>query len=306
MWTVTTGASSPQILRDELVAAKAPAFINFDEAATAFFGRPSSPNRSFAGREIIVREQDQRARIESVRVRPNYVVATVGGEELGGAYLALGGETGQSTRLRRGTREVTLPLVSDLATGAWLALHRDHELLDRRILDPSWPHSDIEVEADGSTRVEVLISRGEGASTEFKRQLPGSDPRGAMKTVAAFANGSGGSLLFGVDDDGRAIGLTDASTRAAADRLATLISHGVRPRIDFTLEPVDVSGAHVLLVDVRPGGDPPYGVGTTDRETVYDVRRGATSFPASSADVRAFVRARMMVTADPQYRLLGR
>lgn len=56
-WKVYASDSSGQTLHDELVAAATPAFINFDQAAAAFFGVPSKPNRNFSGRELVVRSR---------------------------------------------------------------------------------------------------------------------------------------------------------------------------------------------------------------------------------------------------------
>ena len=149
------------------------------------------------------------------------------------------------------------------------------------------------------TRVELLIAAGEGESIEFKQQLPESDVQGVMKTVAAFANGGGGALLFGIDNDGLVVGA--GSDRESIDRLTSLISDRVRPHVHFTINMTNVDGLDVLVVDVPAGADTPYGVGTNDRDVVYYVRRGATSFPASPADVRSFVRARLSVANEQHY-----
>lgn len=139
----------------------------------------------------------------------------------------------------------------------------------------------------------MLISGGERAGVEFKRQLPGSDPHGVMKTVAAFANGVGGALLFGVEDHGRVVGLGDEYTRKNVDRLTNLISDWVRPLPDFELEMIEVAGAGVIAVNVASGGEAPYGIGANERDIHYYVRRAGTTFPATPADVRAFVQARL-------------
>ena len=55
-WRVYARDTSGQMLHDELVAAAKPAFINFDQAAAAFFGVPSKPSRNFSGRELVVRQ----------------------------------------------------------------------------------------------------------------------------------------------------------------------------------------------------------------------------------------------------------
>lgn len=44
------------------------------------------------------------------------------------------------------------------------------------------------------------IKAGESASLEFKREVP-KDHLKFLRTVVAFANGSGGRIVFGVDDD---------------------------------------------------------------------------------------------------------
>ncbi len=191
-WTVHVADRSGQMLHGELVAAGAPAFLSFDQAAGAFFAVPPKPNRNFSGCEIVVRQQDLRARIDNVLVRPTEVVVGVSGEQLHGAALTLNGIDGATKSLSRRTRTVRLPAPGGVGAGAWLALHRDRELLDRRILDPAWGGKDFDVEVAPSTRVEVLISGGERATVEFKRELPRSNAARVMRTVAAFANGVGG------------------------------------------------------------------------------------------------------------------
>ena len=72
--------------------------------------------------------------------------------------------------------------------------------------------SDTEVE----TSLEDLIAEGESAYLEFKSSLRWGTKQGAvtpalegviMKSIAAFSNGEGGTLLIGVDDEGEILGL---------------------------------------------------------------------------------------------------
>ena len=44
---------------------------------------------------------------------------------------------------------------------------------------------------------------------DFKVSLEEARPKSWLKSVCAFANGRGGALAFGVDDDGVAVGLDD-------------------------------------------------------------------------------------------------
>lgn len=300
-WIAHFRDNSGQTIHDELVAADAPAFITFDQAAAAFFGVALKPNRNFSGREIVVRQQDRRARIDRVRVHPTEIAVDVSGAQLRGASLALGGLAGVSRSLSSRTQEVRLPISGSLGDGAWLALHRDRELLDRRILDPAWRSQDVDTVVDSATRVEVLISAGERATVEFKRQLPTTDPAVVMKTVAAFANGAGGTILFGVEDDGEIVGIGDDHRPEDLDRLTSLVSDWVRPLPNFECEWVEVAGRGVIVLSVGPGAHVPYGVGTSDRVVRYYVRRAGNTFPASPADVSAFVRSRIPTTPAPYF-----
>ena len=105
-WIVRFHDSSGQMVHDELVAVDSPAFISFDRAAAAFFGAPLKPNRNFSGREIVVRQQDRRARIDRVRVHPTELVIDVSGKQLRGASLTFGGFDGASRALSPHTREL--------------------------------------------------------------------------------------------------------------------------------------------------------------------------------------------------------
>jgi hypothetical protein len=300
---VRVSDSSGHTIHDELVAADTPAFIGFDQAAGAFFGVPPMPNRNFSGCEIVVREQDRRARIERVRVHPTHLLVEIGGKNLRGVSLTLSGAAATSRRLSSRTREVRLPAPGGLDADAWLALHRDRELLDRRVLNPTWGASsqDVEIAVDSSTRIEVLISGGEQATVEFKREIPQKDPVVFLRTVAAFANGMGGTILFGVADDGEIVGIGDGQTRKDRDRLTSLISDWVRPLPHFESERVDIAGHGVIALNVAPGNQVPYGVGTSDRGVRFYVRRAGNTFPASPTDVRALVHSRIPSESPAPY-----
>jgi Putative DNA-binding domain len=298
VWSMRLGEQFTGQLPGELVAEGLRPFLSFDQAAGVFLGVAMSPSRGFGGREIVFRDQDLRGRIGAVRVRPTELIVEVEGDALEGASVGVGGDWAvPSARLAAETRRVRLPLVEPLPSRAWLALHLDRELLDHRYLGDAWGQADVEVEGDRRTQLAVLIAGGEGARAEFKRELPGADPTGAMKTVAAFANGDGGAIVFGVDDEGTVVGLDGGGARKGADRLANLVRDYVRPLPPYEIDVLDTDGT-VLLLTVSAGPDAPYGVGTSDRNVVYYVRRGGTTFPATPGEVRAAVRAREAVR-DP-------
>jgi predicted HTH transcriptional regulator len=193
--------------------------------------------------------------------------------------------------------------------GAWVVLRRGQEWLDRRFL--AWPYArerqpDVEIEIEPATRLEALITGGEGPTTEFKEELPANDAdskRNVMKTVAAFANGDGGSILFGVTNEGQIVG-ADSGTRAApGDTLARLVRSWVSPMPQFTIEAIEfpeITDRAVLVLTVQRGLEPPYAAGTQVTNYVYYVRRGANSFPIAPSEVGALARAGVSATgANP-------
>jgi len=298
-WTVSIQGQHNTTVHDALVADDAPTFYGFQQAASSFFAVAPTTGNNFSGQQIVVREQDESARIDSVRVRPTELVVHVSGNQLHGTYLSLSGDGAARKRLSARTKRVRLPLPTGLEQDAWLALHRDQQLLDRKVLDRQFGGADdgVEVEIDSATRAAVLVSNGEQPNVEFKSQLP-DNPHKAMKTVAAFANGAGGSVVFGVDDeDHTIIGLGDAYTHQMLDRLTNLITDWVRPLPHFRSAMVEINGKGVIVLDIAPGDEPPYGVGTDERNVQYYVRRGATTFPASPSNLRALIQAR--AAAEP-------
>ncbi len=85
------------------------------------------------------------------------------------------------------------------------------------------------------------IKKGETDRLEFKREVPKKDNR-YLKTVVAFANGAGGSVVFGIDDATlEVVGVPDDGLRQLEDGLASAISAACAPAIvpAFSRETVD-------------------------------------------------------------------
>src|SRR5213593_2315698 len=61
-----------------------------------------------------------------------------------------------------------------------------------------------------------ILKRPEGKTLEFKRDL--SSPDGALKTIVAFANTAGGTLLVGVEDRSRHVRGVPRAARSGGTR----------------------------------------------------------------------------------------
>ena len=55
---------------------------------------------------------------------------------------------------------------------------------------------------------------GEATAYDKKEQLEVKRPKSQLKSVSAFANGEGGTLVFGISDDDQMVGLADAESDA--------------------------------------------------------------------------------------------
>jgi hypothetical protein len=283
----------------DLVASGVPSFITFDTAAAALVGVPIT-GWNVSGREFLLRRQDRAARFARVRVDAAELTVVLDGEHLGGAVVELAGaQPGPSVELKqRSEATVRFPLLEGLPELGWLLVKRDDRWLDRRFFGSIYgrDHADVEHEVEPTTRLEALVAAGEGSSIEFKAGVPESTEVGrrkVMKSVAAFANGAGGTVLFGVGDGGEIEGL--APTAGAEDSIANLVRSWVHPLPQFALESLPVSGdptRRVLALVVEQGAQPPYAAGTAAENLVYYVRRGATTFAVMPDEVRALAHLR--------------
>ena len=130
-----------------------------------------------------------------------------------------------------------------------------------------------------TTEQELLerIARGEDEQTEFKRKLAHPD-KIAAEIVALANSAQGGWILFGVDDDGGVVGVSDP---AALERdLINICRHNCLPSLLPQVELVPVGERNVLMLKID-GPDRPY---RTNRG-VYYVRVGATRRQATQQEL---------------------
>ena len=135
-----------------------------------------------------------------------------------------------------------------------------------------------------------LLLQPEGKTLELKRDL--SSPAGLLRTVVAFANTSGGTVLIGVEDGTRAVrGVTDPL--ALEERVASLVSGSILPRVLPDIELLAFRNTHVLAVRVYPSAARPHHLARSGPEEVAYVRVGSTNRragPEMLAEMRRFAR----------------
>ena len=132
------------------------------------------------------------------------------------------------------------------------------------------------------TRAELLemIGNGESSGVELKRDAV--DNRALAKELVAFANLSGGTLLLGVEDDGRVSGIARADLeRFVMEACRTKIRPEIIPYFEIVkdVEP----GKDVAVVRVEPG----FSVHQVwhDQQSSYYIRVGSLSREASAEEL---------------------
>lgn len=120
---------------------------------------------------------------------------------------------------------------------------------------------------------------GECTAYDFKLMLEEKKPKSWVKSVSAFANGLGGSLFFGIDNDGTVKGIDDVK------HVCEAISSKIRdymdplPEVEMILHTTD--GDNVLQLKVNTGNYAPYYY-VGDGQRVAFMRVGDESLPATA------------------------
>jgi predicted HTH transcriptional regulator len=120
-------------------------------------------------------------------------------------------------------------------------------------------------------KIDVLLATPEGKRLEFKRDL--SSTRPLLRTLCAFANTAGGTLVIGVDDDRSIRGLADPLH--IESRLTNIVHDSITPSLVPEVDVIAWRSTHLVVVTVHLSSARPHRV-TADVDTVY-VRLGASN-----------------------------
>ena len=149
------------------------------------------------------------------------------------------------------------------------------------------------------TQLDDLIAQGEGTRLEFKRSI--SAAHRIARTLVAFANTSGGTLLIGVADNGIIAGVSSESREMhrieeAADRLS-------EPALSVTYETLSPDGRKVLIIHIDESLEKPhYAVDEAGKRTIY-VRAKDKSMPTNKLIITPEITDRDLLK-QPTTRLL--
>jgi Putative DNA-binding domain len=166
---------------------------------------------------------------------------------------------------------------------------------------PAW--ADAELSRD----LPSLCAKGEGQAIEFKLDLP-AQPHDIAKSIAAFASSNEGLLVYGVSDDGRIVGLSEAGDTKWRDRTQQRLlsaAKEIKPPVHPIIRWACVDGRIACVVKVEKGLEPIY---YSNQRPI--VRRGPSSRPAEPGEVEQIFRERYagnsIAASMPSTKLIGR
>jgi ATP-dependent DNA helicase RecG len=102
---------------------------------------------------------------------------------------------------------------------------------------------------------------------EFKESLEISKPKSWLKTVSAFANTVGGGILWGVSDDRKIIGISDA--QHTIEKISEIIRAKIEPMLIFRISPIKIDGKTIIRLDIKLGATTPYYYVNDGTKTAY-------------------------------------
>ena len=115
-------------------------------------------------------------------------------------------------------------------------------------------------------------------------RLDDRNPNDWLKSVSAFANGTGGALFFGVSDDETLVGLDDA--KDVSEKISETIEASMKPVPQTVLNIHKADGKQFIVLHVPSGHKTPY---YTDCRCTAWVRTGNENVPAGAADLKRLV-----------------
>ncbi len=104
------------------------------------------------------------------------------------------------------------------------------------------------------------ILAGESQNLEFKVDIPAKSEK-YMKTVVAFANGNGGRIVFGVEDQTlKIVGFEEKTAMQKIDDITNAIWDSCEPKIRAEVYSQVVDGKNIIVAEIPKGMMPPYSV----------------------------------------------
>lgn len=145
--------------------------------------------------------------------------------------------------------------------------------------------------------VEKLLKSTEGKTLEFKRDL--SSPTGVLRTIIAFANTAGGTVILGIEDKSKNICGVE-NPLEIEEKLANLIADCISPQIIPEVEVFLWRNSYLLAIQIFPSSVKPHYLKKQGVEKSTYIRVGSTNRLADNTMRSELQRVRIDDSFDKQ------
>jgi len=129
-------------------------------------------------------------------------------------------------------------------------------------------------------KIQEILKQPEDKSLEFKKEIP-KNRQNLLKTVVAFANGSGGNIYVGVNDDRTVTGIKEEPF-GLEEKLSSIIYDSISPIPNLFFQTTAFEDKIIFIIRVLPGANKPYYLKKIGPEDGIFVRIGSTNRKADS------------------------
>ena len=245
---------------EPMVSVKLPYFPTTQHVLWQLFGLRSPNWMNYFRGQVVFVLPDFRARISRLTIALGYLKADFECVFLEPRELIAKVHADNASRiLAQETVQLTGPLLqidlADRPTFASVALIDSPagETLDLKSFQEGagWQQPGVILETS-EQEIEQMLLVGESETLEFKVQMQKKSHLFLAKTAAAFANTKGGTIVFGVDDDHRVVGLEN---KGLSDTVTNVLRSYCDPSPSIETEVVQYNDKGLFLVKVIESKD---------------------------------------------------
>ena len=147
-------------------------------------------------------------------------------------------------------------------------------------------------------RISQILKQTEDKSLEFKKEIP-KNKQNLLKTVVAFANGPGGHIYVGVNDDRSVAGIKEEPFDLE-EKLSNTIFDSISPIPNVFFQTATVENKVIFIIRVLSGANKPYYLNKPGPEDGIFVRVGSTNRKADAQVVAELRRQARNISFDQE------
>jgi ATP-dependent DNA helicase RecG len=147
-------------------------------------------------------------------------------------------------------------------------------------------------------KIREILKQPEDKSLEFKKEIP-KNRQHLLKTVVAFANGTGGHIYVGVNNDRTVTGIKEEPFDLE-EKLSSIIYDSISPIPNVFFQTTAFEDKVIFIIRILPGVNKPYYLKKLGPEGGIFVRIGSTNRKADSQVVAELRRQARNISLDQE------